>query len=846
MKRFRDLKQTELSVTDLKLFLAHDKPRETLEQHAYRVYSVFLSLCDEGLEEVINGQIRATFPEPQHDTIKQLIVDILYYHDIGKINPAFQKKLGGERTESADADSTHSKLGWILFSLAFHKKIVQLKDEKCVLAAEILTTAIAGHHTYAWGSASDNSPQTSEVERSLRIAREQGWLIFPNDSDETTTKEQIVGMWDGRTNNRELPQGLFSLYKTVYSTLILSDSVATALNGEDRGPSISVITQEDVERWQKHFNGTQNMVNTIALAPKLSITAAQDIQDLNELRSKILLEATSNLHNGLSKGKRIFYLEAPTGSGKTNCSINLALEILSAKSDLKHLIYVFPYVNLIEQNTSVIRDAIGALPEDVLEVHSLSDWTNTVNDEKLSDEQKLSVEYDRRLFLNGKINTISNVGFIEALGSSRKKPNYRICSLSNSVIIIDELQSIDDRYWTYLEFLLDRFAAENNCYILLMSATLPRVDKIGFTSKKCDFIELLPSPKEYQNHPSFSGRTEIILKDEIETTEQLITLVKEILRDATQKPIKLLIVVNTIKRSREVFVQLQDNYKTSSGHKKFKKYLLHSELLPYKKIHIIRKSCSKKSTKNLILVSTQCIEAGIDADFDIGIRDYAILDSIEQVAGRINREGKKKISKLFIINLKRSERSDSENIYGSGRRWQAAKQLKIELPDILRKRDYERYYKKLIEITQMKNRAGSGVGIPGRNETKNAMSLRFSSKDIKEFSLIKEMPTTSYFLPIKISTTYFSKSELKQIHPDAVKNNEVDGKQIWEQYDALKKHGGREGMLKTAAFSSILSKFIAKKKEREASRMNDGIVLCEDWPSIYNLQSGFIDSDNIF
>ena len=66
-------------------------------------------------------------------------------------------------------------------------------------------------------------------------------------------------------------------------------------------------------------------------------------------------------------------LRVPTGGGKTLSSLMFALHHARA-NQLERIIYVAPYLTVIEQNARVFRDALGPGAEDlILEHHSLAE-----------------------------------------------------------------------------------------------------------------------------------------------------------------------------------------------------------------------------------------------------------------------------------------------------------------------------------------------------------------------------------------------------------------------------------------------------------------------------------------
>ena len=168
---------------------------------------------------------------------------------------------------------------------------------------------------------------------------------------------------------------------------------------------------------------------------------------INVLRNEISKEAQNILISNLNKN--IFYLEAPTGSGKTFMSINLALELLDNNDNLNKLLYIFPFNTLVEQTKNVFDKIF----KDKLDISVMNSVTpiEYKNDEIQEDEEsKYDKAYVDRLFFNSPVVITTHVRLFNILFGTSKEDNFPLWQLANSVIILDEIQSYNNHLWWYM------------------------------------------------------------------------------------------------------------------------------------------------------------------------------------------------------------------------------------------------------------------------------------------------------------------------------------------------------------------------------------------------------------
>lgn len=380
---------------------------------------------------------------------------------------------------------------------------------------------------------------------------------------------------------------------------------------------------------------------------------------INNMRNEIYNETISNVKKIDLEQDKILSLNVPTGTGKTLTALSFALKLRKRIEDEREyqsrIIYSLPFLSIIDQNYNVFNEVLEKPTTDILlKHHHLSEIYYTT---KENDYENTEADNGKDLLLiegwNSEIVVTTFVQFFHSLISKRNRSIRKVHNITNSIVILDEIQAIPHKYWLLLNKTLKFFANHFNTYFILLTATQPLI----FDESKNEITSLI-SKKHKEHYFKSLNRVKLIIKSE----PLIISDFNEILReDIEQNPNKdVLVVLNTINSSKQV-----SNFVKALNLKNTESYYLSTDIIPKKRLEII-KDIKAKSINRKIIVSTQLIEAGVDIDVDIVYRDFAPLDSINQVAGRCNRNyGKKKgIVNIFVLETE-NKKKYYKYIYGS-------------------------------------------------------------------------------------------------------------------------------------------------------------------------------------
>lgn len=347
-----------------------------------------------------------------------------------------------------------------------------------------------------------------------------------------------------------------------------------------------------------------------------------DKEGINNKREEAYKVCIENLSNNLDKN--FFTITLPTGLGKTLISLNIAFKLKYNRFTNFRIIYCLPFTSIIDQNAKIIEDIITLTGNDksILNIdHHLN-----VPDEKIGFEDLYS---EWEYFTDGWQNEITITTFVQlwdSIFTCKNKNSRKFHNLVNSIIILDEVQQIKPELIKAFEYLAKYLNKYFNTQFIFVSATQPII-------LQGKVFELTNSKKQhyfYENINRTRIKKDLIKSKKFTTVEELSETVIERYKKKSEST---LIICNTIKYSQCLFNILKKNNILDC-----KIFYLSAAVIPYSREKIIDKviDCLKRKEK-IILVSTQVVEAGVDIDFELVYRDFAPMSSINQAAGRCNR-----------------------------------------------------------------------------------------------------------------------------------------------------------------------------------------------------------------
>ncbi|MGI8961767.1 MAG: CRISPR-associated helicase Cas3' [Bryobacteraceae bacterium] len=333
----------------------------------------------------------------------------------------------------------------------------------------------------------------------------------------------------------------------------------------------------------------------------------------------------------------IFSLSVPTGGGKTLSSMAFALQRAALHPDrYRRIIMVIPYLSIIEQNAEVYAKIFGS--NAILEHHSGSFASLTETRGHFKPEE---VEADHYQSPSSRPETenwdaplivTTSVRFFESLFSNHPSDLRRVHNIARSIIILDEVQVLPRPLLGPLLGMMKELTAHWGCTFVLSTATRPAFEKPA-AAKVTDLRWLPGSVQEIVRSPEALHQRlcRVSIDWRIQTPVDWPEVASWMLEHT-----QALCVVNLRDHAAKLYDQI-------AAHVPEPDSLFHLSTLmcaAHRLMVIARIRHRLKEQLPCLVVSTQLIEAGVDLDFPVAFRALGPLDSIVQVAGRADREGK--------------------------------------------------------------------------------------------------------------------------------------------------------------------------------------------------------------
>lgn len=572
-----------------------------------------------------------------------------YCHDIGKATTFFQEKLETE-TQKYGRLSNHSQLGAV-FSY-YISDTLNLSVEIKLLIYRLLYC----HHSSEHKNSNDlDIGDNNDGQKNVMLQINN---ILDN-PDSCEVLNNVLNVFNINSFDKER---FFLNIKTINKKNGLLEITSSSLDKKEKNIILYFILysafskadkydalfreafKDDFENRNKLSNTTINeLVDNYKKILKANDKEKFKDSKLNNLRDEFYNDIQTSIDNLDLEKDKILQVVAPTGIGKTltifNAAVKLKNRLLKEQNKIYRIIYSLPFISIIDQTATVLKNVfetnnIKITGDLFLEYHHLSDTTK-----RDSKDEDTNYRIEENIMLNdfweSEIILTTFVSFLEVFSSGSDL--LKLSSIANSIIILDEVQSIDAGLYKYINWFFKILAKYLNCYVILTTATMPKIFQEG------EYKNLYHN-EDLENKLYANSNRYLIKNLGDKSIEGFIVYLKDYIKK--NKNESVLVVANTKKMAFQISKALQGEYDNNLIH-------LTTATIPLLRKKYIKSINNKENKKRKIIISTQLIEAGVDISVNTIFKFLSPYESIIQAAGRANRnyELNELGGKIFIVNI---------------------------------------------------------------------------------------------------------------------------------------------------------------------------------------------------
>ena len=501
--------------------------------------------------------------------------------------------------------------------------------------------------------------------------KENAWKGFAKSCNDDSLFDEIAGLVSRYgeqiiTNPEFLSGDFYGLVLELWGTLVLADKTSAA--GAPLDQSVYQARSPEAETLQEYIQDLE--------AGSRSDIGGTRTERLNHFRSQARQNVLEQVPKFVKGEESVATITLPTGMGKTLTGLSAAFSVRDHTGG-DRVIYALPFTSIIDQVAAEVKDIFQTDGTDGLLAlhHHLGD--TQIHEPEGQDEDRDYEKADWNDDVAGMLGeswraglTITTfVQLFESLAGPRNTQSMKIPALRGSVVVLDEPQSLPLSWWKLVPRLVKILTEQYGATVIAMTATQPEL----FPSAQ----PLVENPDEYF---SVAERVRYKIHDSVERRFQgegpplEYEPAADELASQIEDGVSVLSICNTIDSARRLTETVTERISTIDlGQQYFellkqgvsdpieqtiqlvqstnKRPFLHlsTRLRPTDRLALIKiAKLLRDDDTQVIAITTQLVEAGVDISFEAVYRDLAPVDSIVQAAGRCNRSFEREYGEVTV------------------------------------------------------------------------------------------------------------------------------------------------------------------------------------------------------